>query len=104
MKFIFEPHDIKAGLFIVRKPMNGKTYKDLDFARTVVFKIGYTFEDSIPKWGICNVLTDGLYSAIGQTEEDVADFLNKDKHGYEPLSKKEMMILMEHTMQGFIQI
>jgi hypothetical protein len=104
MKFTFEASDIKAGLFVVRQPRNGKPYCDLDFARTVVFKIGYTFALGIPKWGVCNVLTDGLYQPIGDTEQDVADWLNNNEHGFEPLSKKEMMTLMEHTMQGFIQV
>lgn len=103
MKFTFEENDIEAGLFIIRKNINGKTPKDMDFARTVLFKICYILAKSdLPKWGICEILTDGLYTPIGDTKQDVADFLNRDSKGYEPLSKEYMLKLVEHTRQGFL--
>lgn len=102
MKFTFEADDIYAGLFIIRKNTQGKTPTDADFARTVLWKVCFTFSEKIPKYGICNVLTDGLYTSIGDTPQEVADYLNKDSKGYEPVSKEYMINLLKQTNQGFL--
>lgn len=104
MKNIWLPKDIEAGLFIIRESSPKKS-KDLGFAKTVVFKIGFVNvlenDISVQKYCKISVLTDGFVAAIGNTKEEFANYLNDDKSGYRPLTKEEMIDLLNSSEQGF---
>jgi hypothetical protein len=100
MKNIWTEKDIEAGLYIIRES-SPKGSANLSFARTVVFKIGFSFSKGIPKYGKISCLTDGLFCPLGETTKDIADQLNADEIGYRPLTKEEYIKLIENTNQGF---
>ncbi len=100
MRSIWTESDIDAGVYIIRDDSK-KNSSDMAFARTVVWKIGYS--DASPKeWGKISVLTDGCYIPIAKDRAEFAEFLNKDLRGYRPITKQEYMRLLESTEQGFI--
>lgn len=98
MKNIWKVEDITAGLFIIKESSTKKA-KDLSFARTVTFKIGWENEKGSP-YGLINIMTDGWYYRIGD-KKALVDHLNKDEYGYRPLTKKEMFEMLESSDQGF---
>ncbi len=92
MKNIWTAKDIENqhGLIIIRDDAS-KPFKDLAFARTVVFKIGFGKKN----FGLCNILTDGWYNDIADTAQEFADYLNSDESGYRPITKAELLQLID---------
>ena len=93
--------DIYPGLYIIKEssPFGSD---NLSFARSVTYKIGYSF-DSPKRYGLISCLTDGFFGSIGNSLQEVADYLNDDKTGwgYRRLTKKEYIKLINNTEQGF---
>lgn len=94
MKNIWTEEDIKSqqGIIIIRNDAT-KPLKDLGFARTVVFKIGFSHVGK--KYGLCNILTDGWYHGVADSHKELADYLNADEKGYRPLTKEEFLQLVD---------
>jgi len=92
MKNIWTAKEIEAqhGHLIIRNDAS-KPFKDLGFARTVVFKIGF----GKMKYGLCNILTDGWYHDVADAAQEFADHLNADERGYRPLTKDEFLQLVD---------
>lgn len=102
IKFIWELSDIVSGIYFIRQtsPIDSK---DLSFACTVSFKLGFLHDGSEQPWVLISVLTDGMVYAKMANKEDVLNMLNNDEHGYRPLTKSEYMAMLESTDQGFIK-
>jgi hypothetical protein len=102
MKNIFLPKDIKEGLIII-KETSPKGCKNLGFACSVSYKIGFGYFDkqsdkgSKQQYCFISIFTDGMVSPIGFTKEDVAEYLNKDNHGYRTLTIEECISLIEYS-------
>jgi hypothetical protein len=98
MKNIWNKEEIQNqhGHIIIKNSVS-KPFKDLGYARTVTFKIGF----GKMKYGLCNILTDGWYHDVCNTAEEFAEFLNKDEIGYRPITKEEFIELLLSTNQNF---
>lgn len=101
MKFIWEEKDIEVGLYIIRNAASDPI-RDIGFAHTVVFKIGFIESQTEKRYCKIAVMTDGWICPIADTKADVAEKLNNDQHGYRPLKKSEFVLLMNQTAQGFL--
>jgi len=99
MKTIFTKNEISVGMFIIKNSAK-KTLKDLSFATTVTFKIGFSNTDKF-KYGMCNILTDGWYCGLANTLDELCEYLNKDEDGFRPLTKDEFTLMLNSTNQGF---
>lgn len=57
---------------------------------------GKRFE--IPKYGKVNFLTDGWYCPIGDTKQDICDYLNNNKYGekFRIMTKEELIHIINH--------
>ena len=100
MRNIFTEKELEAGMFIVRNDA-GKPFKDLNFARTVAFKVSYNIFGESEKWGICNFLTDGCFIGITASKELLADHFNDDANGFRQMTQDEVIQLVLSTEQGF---
>lgn len=92
MKHIWTTEEIitQHGKLIIRNNIS-KPFKNLAFARTVVFKIGF----SKLRYGLCSILTDGFYCDVANTPQEFVDYLNSDEIGYRPLTKDEFLQLVD---------
>lgn len=99
MKNIFTVKELEIGVFIIRNDA-GKPFKDLTFARTVTYKVGYS-QYRQQKYGLCSVLTDGFYVGVANSAKEMADYLNNHKVGFRPLTKDELFQLVNSSNQGF---
>ena len=99
MKNLFTEQELQSGLFLVRNDA-GKPFKDLGFARTVTFKVGFS-HDSEMKYGLSSVLTDGFYVGVAKTLKELVEHLNNNEFGYRPLTKDELFQLINSSNQGF---
>ena len=99
MKNIFTPEELVMGMFIVRNDVK-KPFESLAHARTLTFKVVFNVSES-GSHGICNVLTDGCYMKISDNAKDFCDYLNDGEIGYRPLTKDELILLINNTNQGF---
>jgi hypothetical protein len=99
---IWTEDDIYAGLYIIKEssPFGSD---NLSFARSVTYKIGFSYNPNDKKYGLISCLTDGFYSAIADNRKEIADYLNNDVTGwgYRRLTKEEYLKLIESTEQGF---
>lgn len=103
MRKKWKKDDIFGGLYVIRESSSvGST--NLSFAATVVFKVGYDNYNIEKRYGLSNCLTDGWYLPIGNSKQDIANHLNKDKDGYRKLTKEEYIAIIGHDNQGFTDI
>lgn len=97
-------NDIYAGLYIIKEssPFGSD---NLSFARSVTYKIGFSYNPKDKKYGLISCLTDGFYAPIANSRKEVADYLNNEVTGlgYRRLTKEEYIKLIESTEQGFAQ-
>ncbi len=100
MKNIWTEKELECGMFIIRNDAGKIPFKDADFARTVVFKIGFSM-GSDKKYGKISILTDGAYFGLRPTLKELADYLNEDERGYRPLTREELINLLKSSDQGF---
>lgn len=99
MKTIFDAKKVDLnGLFIIKETAS-KPFKDIDFARTVTFKICYSHKTN--GYSLCNILTDGMIVGHYANKDELVKRLNEDENGYRPLTKQEFLEMLEHTQQGF---
>ena len=98
MKNIFKPADIQGGMYIIRET-SPKDSKNLGFAATVAFKIGWNAHVN-GEYGLISHFTDGMYMKYG-TKEELCEKLNNDVAGYRPLTKQEYLKILKNTDQGF---
>lgn len=99
MKNLFTEQELQCGMFLVKNNA-GKPFKELGFARTVTFKVGFSNDGEL-KYGLSSVLTDGFYVGVANSLKDLATYLNNDEQGYRPLTKDELFQLVNSSTQGF---
>lgn len=113
---IFTPEMLSRhnyGLFIINIKATDVT-KRPGYAATVAWKLGYTNHfllSSVTKEGNqyqrytkTNFLTDGWVFPIGNTYEEVCEYLNNNPHGekFRLMTKEEVIYLITNRQQGFL--
>ena len=108
---IFTPELISKndiGLYIIKDKVD--VFKNPSYAATVAFKISWTLgvyvnelkgekmRNEYPKYGLTNFLTDGRYCPIGNTYQDICDYLNNNPYGekYRIMTKEELFYIIEN--------
>ena len=91
-----------TGLFIIKAGVNVYTHERVGYAATVCWKLIYSLERTIPKYGRCNFLTDGWFYPMANTKEELCEILNNDKDGYRILTKDEVKYIINNRQQGFL--
>lgn len=99
MRTVFTEKEIECGMFIIKNSSPKKT-KDLPFAKTVAFKIGFSHYGDL-KYGLCNFLTDGFYVGVAKDKKELCEHLNNDDVGYRPMTKEEVIQIINYSNQGF---
>lgn len=117
-EIVFTPKMISTsyGLFIINT--KGDVNTNPSYAATVSWKLTWTLETSygpevndngakvfkFNKYTKTNFLTDGLAYSIGNTIEEVCDYLNNNEYGqhFRPMTKKEVLFLIKTRNQGFL--
>ena len=105
--------EFNVGVYIIRhQTKNGYVANveiNPDYCATVVWKLvyqlGYIVNNlkgekvrvRFPKYGMCNVLTDGWTHWVGSKEE-LCDYLNNNPYGetYRILTKEELLYIIEN--------
>lgn len=101
MKNLFTGEELECGMFIIKNSA-GRPFEDLAYARTVTYKIGFSpNRKDEDHYGLCSVMTDGFYANVSKSLKGLAEHLNKDEHGYRPLTKEELFQLVNSSNQGF---
>ena len=101
MRSVFAPEDLDVGMFIIKCDVPNPII-DFNSARCSVYKIVYLNVAGLStKYGLCSVLTDGCCFAMQTDKKDLCYMLNNDPFGFRPITKQEMLILMEHNNQNF---
>jgi hypothetical protein len=101
------------GLFIIDNRVKQITEKNVGYAATVSWKLGWHLNHwrnsdgkrgSFNKYGKMNFLTDGWFSPMGDTYEEVCEYLNNNPHGqrFRLMSKEEVLFIISHRQQGFL--
>ncbi len=101
LKYIWEEKDIICGTYII-KETSPKGSDNLNFARTVTYKIGFDNNDKEKPVNKISCLTDGWVCPIAKDEKEFAEYLNNDEHGFRPLTKEEYLAMINSTNQGFL--
>jgi len=101
IKYKWEEKGIKAGNFVIRCSYKGS--KDLGFASTVAYKIGFATLDN--KQVMClTSITDGLTLIFKGTKikctKELEEKFNNDRWGYRPLQGEELITLLTHTVNS----
>lgn len=111
-------HGNNYGLFIINTKAG--TFEDIKknpgYAATVSWKLGYSFGMVINtvnneryaakewnKYNKVNFLTDGWSCPIGNTNEDVLNYLNNSKDKFRLMTKEEVIYLLTVKNQGFYE-
>lgn len=100
MKYKFEEKDIELGTFVI-KNSSPKGSGDLGFASTVAYKICWIPEGKINTYCMVAMFTDGGIFKLG-TKDELLQHINEDKHGYRPLTKQELLNILSHSNNGFL--
>lgn len=96
------------GCYLIKNDTD--VYKNPDFAATVCWKLVWQLryikevnskllqKVHLPKYGMCNFLTDGWTHWIGDTKEDVIEHLNNNEHGtkFRFLTKEELFYIISN--------
>ena len=94
------------GLYLINDKAD--VVKNPDYAATVSWKLGWNLGVTTgritvkvakwPKYSICNFLTDGWTYPIGNSYEEVCDYLNNNPHGekYRIMTKDELFYIINH--------
>jgi hypothetical protein len=105
------------GLYIINvKARNIRS--NPSYASTVAYKLGYqihawrntdnngetTQNGRMTKYVKVNFLTDGWVCPIGNTYEEVCEYLNNNPYGekFRLMTKEEVVFLITHRTQGFL--
>lgn len=116
----FTPEMLKRhnyGLFVINVKATDVT-KNPGYAATVAWKLVWNFEHARnppskgvekqvfrwSKYSMCNFLTDGWVYPIGNTYEEMCEYLNNNPHGekYRLMTKEEVIYLITNRKQGFL--
>jgi hypothetical protein len=114
-KIIFTPEMLRRnnyGLFIINTKVTD-VKKNPSYAATVAWKLCYqhnhwknTNEEpqQFNVYGKVNFLTDGWFYPIGNTKEQVCEYLNNNPHGetFRLMTKEEVIYLITNRKQGFL--
>lgn len=95
MKYTWEKEDIKVGRYIIRQSSPFGKFSNMGFMLSVSYMIGYSFKDKECKHKLIS-LADGMIMDLCETKEECAENLNKDSFGYRPMTKREMIKLLEY--------
>lgn len=105
--------EFNSGTYIIRHTNKSKYRTNVmhrpDYAATVtwklVYQMGYAINNikgekikiKFPKYGLCNVLTDGWTYWVGSKEE-LCNYLNNNPYGntYRVLTKEELYYIIEN--------
>lgn len=116
-RIVFTPDMLNKGhgLYIIRAGVDPYTHKRVGYAATVSWKIcyrlGHYVKDMTPnqvivkdlnEYGIVNFLTDGFFHPISYDKVDVCNYLNSHTAGFRPLTKEEVLYMIEQRQQGFL--
>jgi len=88
------------GLFIV-KNTNESIFKRPSYFATISFKLIWSLESTIKKYGRCNFLTDGWFFPMADTKEELCKLLNEDPVGFRIMKKWEVLYIIFKRKQGF---
>jgi len=105
---VFTPEMITKnnfGLYIINNKAN--VFKNHDYAATVAWKLGYinkywkSYDGNcgiFQKYGKVNFLTDGWFCSMGDTYEEVCNYLNNNPHGekFRIMTKEELFYIINH--------
>ena len=120
-KTIFTPEMLKRhnfGLYIIKADVDVFKEGREGYASTVSYKLGWNLGVVVNpqikqtprrainylKYGMMNFLTDGYYHPIGNTYEEVCNYLNNNPYGveYRVMTKEEVIYLISQRQQGFL--
>lgn len=94
-----------VGLYIINDKAD--VTKNLGYANTVTWKLVWQFErqrnngtpiNGLPKYGLCNALTDGWTYWIANSKEELCSYLNDNPYGdkYRILTPEELIYIVKH--------
>lgn len=117
---VFTPEMLKRhnyGLYVINVKATDVT-QNPGYAATVSWKLVWNFEKvknpvfkggggevfTWAKYSMCNFLTDGWVFPIGDSYEDVCEYLNNNPHGeqFRLMTKEEVIYLITNRQQGFL--
>lgn len=96
------------GLFIINvKAGDVLTTKNLGYAATVAWKLGYIncmLRDSNERYGKINAFTDGWFCPLARDKKAMCEWLNNNPYGeeYRLMTKEEVIFLISNRQQGFL--
>lgn len=102
MRIIWKETDLIGGRYIIHNSYTIKN-KNIAFASTVAFKIGWTLASMGSKEEIMLIsLSDGLCQPF-RSKLHLCNFLNNDIYGFRPLDGKTMGRIIKHQKKLFKQ-
>lgn len=105
------------GLFIINAKVKELTKENVGYAATVSWKLTWNLGVAInevygtmikvaewPKYSKTNFLTDGWTFPIGNTHEEVCEYLNNNphRHKFRVMTKEEVLFIISNRNQGFL--
>lgn len=100
-KTIFEPSDFKGCGQVVVRNSSPEDSTDLSFKASVSYKIGWMHAPNGENHYFMISLTDGMITRCGPSLENLCNYFNNDAVGFRPLTKQELMDVMQHLGNGF---
>lgn len=98
---VWKESDILIGMYIT-KNTSPKKSKNLSFAVTVTYKIGFSYYPEDKKYGLISCLTDGFYTPIANNYQELVDYLNNsDNGGFRKVSMNRYIKLLKNTTHNF---
>ena len=99
MKYIWEEKDIEAGRFLIKQSAP-ENFKDVGFAASVSFKIGFTTQGE-QSYCLISIFTDGWVYMAG-SKDKLAKYLNKCEDGYRPMTRSEAHLIIDNCRQSIL--
>ena len=99
VKHQFEPLDFEGGGQMVIRNSSPPESKDLIFAASVAYKIGWLAGRDEPNYCLIS-LTDGMIIS-GLTVDGLCEGLNTDECGFRPMTKEEIAAILSKVGNRF---
>jgi hypothetical protein len=95
------------GLYIIRA-YDSNIKENVSYASTVSYKLGYInhrLVESKKRYGLISFLTDGWFLPVAENDQDICDYLNNLPEGqkFRLLTKEEVIYMIKHRTQGFLE-